>query len=247
LWLFAAIGVGACLLKPYSDADRIFRIVIALLLLSLLIPVAAALTGIPFAHRYFNLSLILLASGLVLSGLCFLRLIPGTMAGFAVTAALVLALLLETAPFRPLFAAFRPFWLSYGDARMAEPGRLNASWMGWGEEIMQAGKLLERKCLSADPTLEGMKCQDLTLHVMSSGLWLPGPREIRVVPLDPNEKPLGPSDYYVVSRLYLIQNFFPIPNIEPDYRISYRGYDLAWIYRGDRLTAAGYQFKIPKT
>lgn len=224
--------------------DPMLKLALGLALLSLPLPLLAALGGVPFAHRYFNISIGLLACALILLGLMSLRPLWRKLSGHLVATALALALLVEVAPFRPLFAAFRPFWLSYGDARMAEPGRLNPSWMGWGEDIMIAGKLLEAKCRSMAPELEGLACGDLTLHMMSSGLW-PGRHAIKVLPLDPSRVLDSKRDYYIVNRLYLIQNFFAVPPIEPDYRVSFRSYDMAWIYRGDRLAAAGYSFRKP--
>ena len=89
----------------------------------------------PFANRYFNLSLALLASGLIMMGLAAVVQARQWFPGMAAVLSLVVigGLIAETASFRPLFAAFRPFWLSYSDPQRAELGRLNASWMGWGK------------------------------------------------------------------------------------------------------------------
>ncbi|KFC66793.1 hypothetical protein FG93_04273 [Bosea sp. LC85] len=248
LWAAGAGGLVASglALVTRRALDPALKPALVLSLLSLPLPILAALGGVPFAHRYFNLSLGLLACALILLGLALLRPMQRRIYGHLVTALFFLALLVEIAPFRPLFAAFRPLWLTYGDARKAEPGRLNPSWMGWGEDIMIAGKMLEAKCRSGAPELEGVACRDLTLHMMSSGLW-PGRHAIKVLPLDSGKVLDSKADYYIVNRLYLIQNFFAVPPIEPDYRVSFRGYDLAWIYRGDRLGAAGYSFRKPGT
>ena len=147
----------------------------------------------------------------------------------------------EISPFRPLFAAFRPFWLNYADANRAEPGRLNASWMGWGEEILRVGKEVERACQVGDARFGGVPCGDVTLHVMSSGRWLPGPMSIRLKAF--GEPEFDARTFVVLSRLYLIQNRYNIPVIEPDFVASYRGYALAWVFRGDRLAASGYKLK----
>lgn len=246
LWGAGASGlaISGLRLTKRCGLDPALKPAVGLICLSLPLPVLAALGGVPFAHRYFNISIGLLACAMILLGLALLRPWQRKLSGYLVTALLVLALLAEVAPFRPLFAAFRPAWLSYGDARMAEAGRLNPSWMGWGEDIMIAGKMLEAKCGAGAPELDGVTCGDLTLHMMSSGLW-PGRHAIKVLPLDPTRVLDSKRDYYIVNRLYLIQNFFAVPPIEPDYRISFRGYDMAWIYRGDRLAAAGYSFRKP--
>ena len=152
-------------------------------------------------------------------------------------------LVIEMWPFRPLFAAYRPFWLEYGDADRTEPGRLNASWMGWGEDFMRAGKNLEAACIGRSPPFADAECKNVTLAVRHQGEWLPGPREITVRP--PSEDEQVSNDkllFYEFGRLYLIQEIDRIPPIEPDYTASYRGYSLGWVFRADRLAQSGYTF-----
>ncbi len=117
-----AVGFAGIALSAWrrNEQDR-FTLAVAALLFgaSLLLPIAAALTGVPFAHRYFNLSIALLASGLLIAGIAALgsdwrsgRWVRGVAAAIVFTAICCG----EAAPFRPLFAAFRPFWLNYADA-----------------------------------------------------------------------------------------------------------------------------------
>jgi len=75
-------------------------------------------------------------------------------------------------------------------------------------------------------------------------LWLPGPSIIHIARYETvkDAPPLDRKSFYVVNRLFLIADKFPIPKIAPDFVVSYRGYVLAWVYRGDRLREAGYQF-----
>ncbi len=113
--------------------------------------------------------------------------------------------------------------------------------MGWGEEIMSAGKALEAACLS-DPALVERPCSEVTLYALHPGLWLPGPRAIRIVTFDKvgDDPPFDARSYYIVNRLYLIQKVHPVPHIAADFTVRYRGYALAWVFRGDRLAQAGY-------
>ena len=48
--------------------------------------------------------------------------------------------------------------------------------------------------------------------------------------------------FYEFGRLYLIQEIDPIPAIEPDYAVGYRGYSLGWVFRAGRLAQSGYTF-----
>jgi hypothetical protein len=246
LWAFALLGLVKSRDDRTPELYLTYTIALILILGALLQPLASVAAGLPFANRYFDLSLALLACGLILVGLPTLTAAASLRArGFAAVAiAFVLGLVVETAPFRPLFAAFRPFWLSYPDAQRAEPGRLNASWMGWGEEIMTGGKMLEEACEQGDVVVAGHSCRDITLYVMNSGLWLPGPSKIHMdmFASKKDAPPLDDKSFYIVDRLYLIQDVYNIPQIAPDLSVAYRGYDLAWIFRGDRLAASGYRF-----
>jgi hypothetical protein len=246
LWLVVGLRASTALLPTWfgghsEDKQNVNRNATILILVGLVIPIATALAGIPFAHRYFNIAICVLGCAIILLGL---QLIP-TIASktLATTTILILTgvLVVEVWPFRPLFAAFRPFWLSYGDADHAEAGRINASWMGWGEEILRIGKQVDRACEAGDARFGGIPCSEVTLNVMISGRWLPGPTSIKLKAF--GEPKLDERTFVVLSRLYLIQNMYNIPAIKPDFVASYRGYVLAWAFRGDRLAASGYHLK----
>ncbi|HEV2302257.1 MAG TPA: hypothetical protein VGR91_11875 [Stellaceae bacterium] len=246
IWAVAGLGLIFAGMGGREMPSRTITIGLLLVAGALVQPTASVLANLPFANRYFDLSLTLLAGGLVLAGLTAFDAIPGTAAPWRRTAmplALALCLIIETAPFRPLFAAFRPFWLSYADADRAEPGRLNASWMGWGEDVMAAGKMLDAACAARDPAFAGHRCANITLYFMDDGWWLPGPRRIRVRYFPRGrETPLNDRSFYLLSRLYLIQKVYDSPRIAPDFVVSFRGYVLGWVFRGDRLAASGYHF-----
>lgn len=245
IWLIAALWSAFAFLpgkvaSRWKNASHVSRNATILIVVGLTIPIATAIVGVPFAHRYFNISICLLVCAVILLGLKMLEATSWPRAASGVIV-LVALLIVEVAPFRPLFAAFRPFWLSYADAARAEPGRLNPSWMGWGEEILRVGKELDRACQAGDARFGGIPCGEVTLHVMSSGLWLPGPTSIRLKTL--GEPELNERTFVALSRLYLIQNRYNIPTIEPDFAVSHRGFTMDWVFRGDRLAASGYKLK----
>jgi hypothetical protein len=248
VWIVAVIGWAVCMHADARGNSNCGPVPLCLVLAALVVPIAAAVTAVPFAHRYFNLSIAWLVLAMLLWGLAVLRtqwaaVHPGKVSLAA--AGLVAALLLEAAPFRPLFAAFRPFWLNYAESERPEPGRLNASWMGWGEEVMQAGKILDRRCIEGDLGLPDIPCKDITLHVMIPGLWLPGPRTIqtRYSFIDASGPlPLDRQDYFVVNRNYFVQKVFSFPAATPVFMLTSRGYGMAWVYRGDDLRKINYQF-----
>lgn len=227
------ISSGETQAEPFVNWSVTFLIVI-----SIVLPVAIAIVGIPFAHRYFNVWLLLLASAIII--LAF-RSISQTEKLLPVAGVALVVLMIGMAPFRPLFAAYRPFWVTYADANEAESGRLNASWMGWGEEITRLGKQIERACLAGDARFAGTPCNEVTLHVMISGRWLPGPGTIQLKSF--REPVLDTKTFIAHNRLMLIQDAFKKPAIEPDFVASYGGYALAWAYRGDKLATSGYKFQ----
>lgn len=245
VWGLAAVGLGVASISRVARTSWNWAIPLLLIAASLVQPIATAAAGIPFASRYFDLSLALFASGLLFTGLASLpHQVGGKNSGWrAAILVLAICLIAETAPFRPLFAAFRPFWLSYADAKRAEIGRLNASWMGWGEDGMIAGKRLDARCAAHDPVFAGHRCADVTLYVMDDGLWLPGPQRIRTAFFSRERPPpIDEKGFFLFDRLYLIQGVYHIPRVTPDFAVSYRGHDLAWGYRGDRLAASSYDF-----
>lgn len=242
-WLFWVILVlfNWKILKAAPEPVDVIRILIWVF------PVAAVVFAIPVAHRYLNLSILLLVLTLLTDIVRTDIRRFGAAFSLPLAALASLSVMVESAPFSPLGTAFRPFWLYYGDAVLPEPGRLNPSWVGWGEEIMQGGKLLEAECRAGNTPL---RCEDLHLHAIPGGAWLrsiPAPFSIDSWWTDLRDiEPVTKSDYYLFNRSNLIQEFVALPKIQPDYRIDYRGYGMVWIWRGDRLAASGYKFTPDK-
>jgi hypothetical protein len=251
IWIAGLAGSALLSARDRTEPDRgRLQAVMAICVIGALsLPILAALAGLPFAHRYFNINIFLLCAALLLPAIVAFDLLNrshrffGRLFLHSAAAALLVFLVIEVWPFRPLFAAYRPFWLEYGDADRVEPGRLNASWMGWGEDFMRAGKNLEAACIGRAPPFADAECKNVTLAVRHQGEWLPGPREITVRPRSEDEKASNDKLlFYEFGRLYLIQEIDPIPAVEPDYAASYRGYSLGWVFRADRLAQSGYIF-----
>ncbi|WP_439403054.1 hypothetical protein ACNJYA_13050 [Bradyrhizobium sp. DASA03068] len=233
----------ACILlltgRRPCDATAGFLFVVALALILI-----GALLQVPLAHRYLNtpLFLILAASLLViLSSAQTYGLANRTrsvgLAAIAFMAALFL--ILETVPFRPLYAAFRPFWLNYPDADFAEAGRLNPSWMGWGEERALLGEKFEEFC-GRSPDI----CRNGRIFHLYYGRWLPErPRSFEIFDAANvvGKEPLGDHDYYLFNRSRIVQGF-PQPKSRPILTLDFRGYEMAWLYRGSDLAAENYGF-----
>jgi hypothetical protein len=245
LWLMAFAALAAQILwrqrlgLPELDA---------VCLLACAGPAAAGLLQIPVGHRYLNLSLFLLAIWITARFFAALAPLVQTRARqtglTAASLGLAALVVIETAPFRPLFAAFRPLWLEYPDPDKAVLGKLNPSWLGWGEEAFIAGTELERRCLATPQrALDGVPCGEITLYAVYPGLWL-GDHVIKSTPHGDvrGKEPLTKDAYYVFNRSFLVQGF-PAPEaLTPEFKIAFRGFTQAWVYRGDRLATAGYKF-----
>ncbi|MDA9493394.1 hypothetical protein [Bradyrhizobium sp. CCBAU 11361] len=224
--------------REYDVAAGLFFLV------ALALAMLGALLEVPIAHRYLNIALflVLTASLLVVASRAEeyilktgARMSPAAIGAFILS----LFLVIETAPFRPLYAAFRPYWLNYDDAGFAEVGRLNASWMGWGEERALLGDKLEKLCLTSPDVCRGAQIYDLYF-----GRWLPErprPFTIRDGSEVKGKEPLGDHDYYLFNRTRIVQGV-PQPKSRPVLTLDYRGYQMGWLYRGSDLAAENYRF-----
>lgn len=152
--------------------------------------------------------------------------------------------LIEIIPFAPVYASFRPLWLTYSKERQhtQRAGYLDALWPGWGEEMMLAGILISQDCPP-----DG--CPETHIYLPYGGEWLAAPETIdttNIVFSSIGEEtiPYTESDYYVLNRVSLAYHFINQPhNIDPVHIIDVRGYEQAWVYRGDQLKAAGFTFQ----
>ncbi|MCB8819912.1 hypothetical protein [Microvirga rosea] len=239
--IVATTIVGVAALFAGHWRSKIPPVILAALPFMLLMIVAAAVFNVPVAHRYFNVALLGFALLLLAVHHAWTARLSAALA-FAASAVVLAGAALEATPFRPTFASFRPIWLNYTDAASAQSGGLNPSWMGWGEEVMLIGKQLEDACSRNEANAFGEGCSKVVLRPFSyHGRWLPGSKDIKIEATFQvgQDGKMTANDYYVASRLGLLQ-LSNIPQIPPDFVVSYRGFVQAWAWRGDRLKAAGY-------
>ena len=95
--------------------------------------------------------------------------------------------------------------------------------------------------MAGGPIFEGTPCRDVTLQVMISGRWLPGPDAIQLKAF--GEPVLDARTFLAFNRLMLIQDAYKQPETPPDFVAEQRGFAMGWAWRGDRLNAAGYKLK----
>jgi hypothetical protein len=111
--------------------------------------------------------------------------------------------------------------------------------MGWGEERALLGDKLEKLC-RASPDI----CHDAQIYDLYFGQWLPKrprPFTIRDGSEVRGNEPLGDHDYYLFNRTRIVQGF-PKPKSRPILMLDFRGYEMAWLYRGSDLAAENYGF-----
>jgi hypothetical protein len=222
------------------DDEKLSASLGILLWVAYVMALLAIVMHVPIGNRYLCISILIVALVVLVRSLELLPQLPQFAARSNYLLGLAAALLIfEVAPFAPLYASFRPIWLEYGD-REPKPGMLNASWTGWGEEAMQAGKLIEARCRFANGMLDGVDCRQLRLHVGYRGAWL-GRHDITQDVAIANSQLNTSADYYVLNRSILMQNSASLwPKIDATLVITARGYPMAWIYRGDKLAASGW-------
>lgn len=219
-----------------------------LLMGALLMPLVFGFFQVRVWNRYLNIGLFLLTLVVLLKMSETLTDLPATK---KVTFGIVFATVLmgEVLPFRPLYGAFRPIWSIYDDTTPIV-GKLNPSWLGWGEDIMLAGQALKNQCrLSGNNTLNGAPCDSITLYWAYPGEWLNEDKEITILPyqriydkLAKGEPVYTAANYYLINRSNIIQeDTFPV-EAQPAFVISFRGYPQTWVYRLDQLKEAGYEF-----
>jgi hypothetical protein len=162
-------------------------------------------------------------------------------------------IVVEVAPFRPLYAAFRPITVNYPEADAPVPGHLNFSWTGWGEETILAGKQMDEECRKKGQ-LAGVDCAKIGIWSVYDARWFPttgaglhqsgrGPFTGDNWPFTRDDWPAEPDTYYVMNRqLFAGGLLATFPSIAPDFVVRYRGFAMAWVFRGDRLKTAGYRF-----
>jgi|GEM_PF-2802022 len=244
LWIAV---VGATLLQQGRVREHSGIEIELLISATLLVMLGHMFTLAPIHHRYINIWLflfVLAVSVRVIEAVSRLKPIQQ----YACSAAFALLLALEVFPFRPLYAPFRPFWSHYDDSDVPVAGKINPSWMGWGEEVMLAGQIIREQCRNNNNIVDGVPCQDITLYSVYPGEWIDENLIIQTVPfwkLTPEEElSYTDGDYYLINRSTAIQLACPFPfGIEPAFVISFRGYTQAWVYQGSRLRDAGLELR----
>jgi hypothetical protein len=215
---------------------------------ALIVPLGWALCNMPFGHRYLSFGLLPLALGVLV---LLLKSTTGWTSGqrAVATVAVALAVLLEVAPFAPAYFAFRPLWSphDYPDAQIPIPGRLNPTWLGWGEETMICGQMLQQR-ISTSSAPAGRQAP--VLYVANCCDWLtPHPAlEVRPLVWYIDRLKYDDTEYYLLNRSCIVQRNWLFPQrAAPEFVLSYRGFVQAWVFRGDKLRAAGYRFASPAT
>ncbi|WP_038364555.1 hypothetical protein [Bosea sp. UNC402CLCol] len=215
--------------------------------IAIVTPGLLALLNTPTFNRYLNLPIVLATLVIVVRGVgVWLPLVhKHRWTSLALPAGLTL-IIAEIVPFRPLYAAFRPVTIDYHDADRALAGHLNFSWTGWGEETILAGKFIEKEC-ARQGSLAGVACKDIVVRPAYNSRWFAGSSSLVKQDgggffMDDAWSP-NPGNYYVLNRQLVAGGLLKtLPTIPPDFVIRYRGYGMAWVYRGDRLKSSGYRF-----
>ena len=164
-----------------------------------------------------------------------------------------------------MYAAFRPFWSFFSD-NTPQKSLGNPAWCGWGEEVMIVGRKLDRMMAQENGTFlpKGTKP---TLYCFYPGdylTWSGTPAfNLKYVLKDSAdyqgdvERFMGKlgkttvrsnvvfdsASLFLFNRFNLIVDSYEIPpKTKPIYTLSYRGYPMAWLYRGDELKNSGFSF-----
>ena len=150
--------------------------------------------------------------------------------------AFCLLLALEVLPFRPVVAAFWPWWANASALPAArekmDPGTLLPVWAGWGEEAMIAGRQLRRMARAGQ-----LPSKSFRLFVIYQGEWLqPDESNVTYVVSRAPYLSFTENDYYIINRAAALLGIFSyITDKKPVWTLKYRGVAQAWLYRGSDL------------
>ena len=140
-----------------------------------------------------------------------------------------------------LCSAFRPFWLNYDDPRFCRTRQAESVLDGVGRKG-SLGREFEKWCATS---IGG--CADARVFHLYYGRWLPErdrPFAIHDWADVAGKEPLGDKDFYMFSRTRIVQGM-PQPKAKPIVVLAFRGYEMAWIYRGSDLARENYRFGRP--
>jgi hypothetical protein len=263
IWLMIVLVIFIECRKPVSTGTPWYAE--AVLAGIFLVPLAWGISQFPVCNRYLNIFLFLMVLIVCIKFINALAQLPKKATIPAITIALFF-LVMETLPFRPVYTAFRPIWSSFPDKDIPEPTLGNPSWVGWGEDVMIAGKKVEQ-LIRDHSTRLGKNSAAQTLYTLYAGdyLTMSGnlPFAIKYVLKDSSfyrydvERLMSRSGktcvksqvvydscaLFLVSRYNFIIDGIPFPRTAaPLFTISYRGYPQAWVWRGDALKKAGVAF-----
>jgi hypothetical protein len=230
-----------------------------------LVPLAWGISQFPIGNRYLNIFLFLMILIVCIKFMNALAQLP-KQTTIPITAIALFVLVAEILPFRPTYMAFRPIWSSFPDKDIPERTLGNPSWVGWGEDVMIAGKKIEQLIRDHSTRL----CKNSTaqtLYTFYAGDYLTSsgnlPFAIKYVLKDSSfyhydvERLMSRAGktcvkshvvydsctMFLVSRYNFIVDTIPFPRtVAPLFTISYRGYNQAWVWRGDALKKAGMSF-----
>jgi hypothetical protein len=202
---------------------------------SIMIPLAYGITLIPVSIKYMNISFLLF---LVFVIYLFDKLLLSRKLRWFLASGAVLLTFFEVIPFQPIHGSFRPVWANYSDAFNKYPGigKMHSSaWAGWGEEVMIAGKRIEKMCIE-----EKLDCNDVRLYYSYRGGWLDAEIPVKTFWMlrDFPFFRFTENDYYIINRASVMYGHIrdiDFKSVKPFFTIDYRGYTQAWVFRGDEL------------
>jgi len=213
-------------------------VMVVVLAIGVLTPVLLGLVQAPELGRYMSLYVLLTAVALTIIASELIGRLPSSwrLAAAVVVAGAVLA---EVAPFGPLYAPFRPIWSGIGqDEYLRRPvageTRPFANWLGWGEEIMLAGRRLTAEARRVDAPAETR-----WLYSTYGGVWLSA-HDLEVAGVAYGQLralDYGSNDFVMVTRATAAgapPSLFP-SDVQPAFVVEFRNYVMAWVFRAADL------------
>lgn len=209
-------------------------------LLCICAPVVYGVLQLPLYSRYFNLFLLGSVLSLVPQSIKWHDTRPKRFILFYFTGFILI--IIESYPFQPFVAAFRPVWSNSSSTinNQPSPGTVTPWYPGWGEELPDAFDRIV-KTFPYDT-------QEIRLYHNFPAALIRPPKNVltSAMPEGLGKLPYRYSDhdFYILSRNGVsTYSYIPFPyNTHPFFTITNRGFVKAWVFRGSDLYNDGFCF-----
>lgn len=225
--------------KGNLKIDSTWIVLQIVLFISLCVPAAASIMGIPPGPRYQSLFILAMIISLIVISFEFLCesnfLKMKKLHGIILSALFCIFFIGELIPYYPNILLFTPVWYT-PPANIQELPKVGNWYCGenmtWGEQNMIAGERIVKYA-----NKNGISTKDIKIYSDYPTNWL-NQYGISIQRLSLTQENYNPNAFYLFSRFKVFREETPefLSKIEPIDAIKYKGQTAVWIYTGEQLS-----------